>query len=216
MELNIIVKKGRTAVRRRSPSVEKTAQTKRAILSAATEVFLARGFSDARMEDIASRASVAKGLLYIYYPNKISLFESVVGELAAEPLSNLDRFRPEAGESVRSFMLRNVRPLLRDFGNSRRGALIRLVLGEGARIPAVGDIYRRLAFEPLLKAIRQALLHAQANGELRSDALVRFPELLTAPALFSAVGRHVLQDHRASSPEELFAALIDAFFIEKA
>lgn len=199
--------------RRRSPSIEKTARTRRAILAAATDSFLAKGYSDTRMEDIAARAAVAKGLIYVYFPDKMSLFDSVIRDVAQEPLRYLEKHRPHAGESTRSFLLRTIPPLLRDIGRSRRGAMIRLVLAEGARFPAVGDTYRRLVLEPLWARLRRTARLAYAKGELRGDALIRFPELLTAPALMGALGSHVLQGRDPSSPEDLFVALVDAFFV---
>ena len=69
---------GAGAARQRGPSPDKTARTRRAIAVAALDTFLERGFSATRMIDVAQRAGVAKGTLYLYFTDKEALFEGVL------------------------------------------------------------------------------------------------------------------------------------------
>src|SRR4051812_6962204 len=87
--------------RKRLPSVKPRAlrQTERreAILSAALEEFSASGFAAARLDDVARRAGVAKGTIYLYFRDKEALFQElvramigpVVGAIEAAPLAEL-------------------------------------------------------------------------------------------------------------------------------
>lgn len=59
---------------------EKCAARRTAILDAALEEFSRQGFAAARMEDIARRARVSKGSLYLYFPTKKALFQGVIEE----------------------------------------------------------------------------------------------------------------------------------------
>src|SRR5215218_9634221 len=49
-----------------------------AILAAALDVFAEKGFSDARLDDVAARAGVAKGTIYLYVASKEALFEALI------------------------------------------------------------------------------------------------------------------------------------------
>ena len=50
------------------------------LLEAALELFVEKGFAATRLEDVASRAGVSKGTLYLYFENKDALFKAVVQE----------------------------------------------------------------------------------------------------------------------------------------
>jgi AcrR family transcriptional regulator len=164
------------------------------------------------MVDIAERASVSKGLLYVYFKNKEAMFESVINEVAREVVDRVKEFRLGPDEGVRDFMLRTGPPMIRDIQNSKRGALIRLVIAEGARFPAIAEIYDRVALQPMLVALRELAEVAFAKGELRSEVLVRFPMILALPALYGTVSKPLLHDANAPAPDLLFSAMVEAIF----
>ncbi|ACL61559.1 TetR/AcrR family transcriptional regulator [Methylobacterium nodulans] len=172
---------------RRGPSPDKTARTRRAIVAAALDVFLERGFSDARMIDVATRAGVAKGTLYLYFRDKEALFEGVLREMMADLVGALSPQGPAPGEPLRAFLRRVALPAFRGLEESRRAGLIRLVVTEGGRFPDVAAAYRRVVVDPVTGAIRRLAQEAVARGELSSDALVRFPLLLAAPGLTATI-----------------------------
>ncbi len=86
-------------------------ERREAILAAALDEFSARGFADARLDDVAVRAGVAKGTIYLYFPDKESLFQElvrtmltpIVGAIAAAPGAGPAgaRGRRDAGQRVR-------------------------------------------------------------------------------------------------------------------
>ena len=199
-------------VRSRGPSLAKTAQTRHGIVSAALNVFLERGFSGARMSDVAARAGVAKGTLYLYFADKEALFEGVLREVIAEPLSGLSAAAPRPDESVRAFLSRVVGPILRDMEGSRRAAVIRLVVSEGARFPAFAETYRRVVIEPAAAAIRRLAQRAVETGELRTDALVRFPQLLAAPVVLVTLWNGLFAADGPLDGEAVFEAYLDMVF----
>ncbi|ACA20661.1 transcriptional regulator, TetR family [Methylobacterium sp. 4-46] len=172
---------------RRGPSPEKTARTRAAIVGAALGVFLERGFSGTRMIDVAARAGVAKGTLYLYFRDKEALFEGVLREVMADLVASLSGQGPGPGESLRDFLRRVAVPAFRDLEATRRAAVVRLVIAEGGRFPAVAAAYRRVVIGPVTGAVRRFAAEALARGELTSDALVRFPLLLAAPGVLATV-----------------------------
>ena len=198
--------------RSRGPSLAKTAQTRQSIVAAALDTFLERGFSGTRMSDVAARAGVAKGTLYLYFADKEALFEGVLREVLAGPLSSLDAAAPRPGESVRAFLGRVVGPILRDMERSRRAAVIRLVVAEGARFPSLAGTYRRVVIDPAATAIRQLARRAVETGELRTDALVRFPQLLAAPAVLVTLWNGLFAADGPLDGEAVFEAHLDVVF----
>ncbi len=204
----------RKKTRRRGPSEGKTKETRRAIIAAATEVFLDQGFARARMTDIAAAAGVAKGLLYSYFDDKAALFKGVISELAQHPVRVLDSDPRRTDETVREFLLRSIVPMLEEFSSSQRAKLLRLVLAETSQFPVVGEIYLRNALEPLRASMGELARQALAAGELRSDALVRMPEILTLPALNAVIADLLLPNGRPPDSAVMFLAMVDAFFVE--
>lgn len=105
-----------------------------------------------------------------------------------------------------------LRPVLRDMEASRRGAVIRLVVAEGARFPEVAAIYRRVVIEPGLAAIRALAARALASGELRDDALLRFPHLLAAPVVLAVLWNGIFAAGDPLEAEALLEAQLGLLF----
>ena len=198
--------------RPRRPSPDRTARTRDAILEAALEEFLARGFAATRMADVAARAGVAKGTLYLHFADKAALFEGMLRAVIEAPLAGLAAAAPRAGEGVRAFLERALRPVLRDFEASRRAAVVRLVLAEGARLPEVAAMYRRIVIDPAMAAIHGLAGRAIAAGELRGDALRRFPQLLAAPIVVAALWNGLFAQGDPLDAEALFEAQLGLLF----
>jgi AcrR family transcriptional regulator len=198
--------------RRRGPSLAKTARTRATIATAALDIFLARGFSNTRMGDVADRAGVGKGTLYLYFPTKQLLFAGIVQEMMGHTLASFNVTQPGPKESVRSFIKRTLQPFVSELESSRRADVMRLVIAEGARFPELAEMYRRITLEPLAKLIRRLGKLAIARGELQSKALSRFPLLLVTPALLAAVWNGLYGAETPLEPGKLFAAFLDLIF----
>lgn len=166
---------------------EKGALKRRSILDAALEEFAEKGFAAARMEDVARRAGVGKGTIYLYFEDKESLFEGLVHEFIVTPLSAFQELRPRPGESVGEAVRRVMPPAVIGVAQSRKADLLRLLIGEGVRFPRLADSYRRSVVEPMAARMRALLAQAAEQGELANDAVQKFPQLLIAPALMGVI-----------------------------
>lgn len=202
------------ARRGRGPSVEKTAQTRRAIVSAALAEFLERGFARATMDAVARRAGVAKGTPYRYFPTKEALFEGVVRQEIAGAVVDINAANRAPGEKVGAFLRRTMSPAMQVVERQGRAALARLVLTEGVRFPVLVEIYRREMFDPLLNQLRNLVRSAREEGELKSDALVGNPELLIAPIWYGIVHNGLLDRSQPLDIGALFDANLDLLFEE--
>ena len=198
--------------RGRGPSHAKTAETKRTLIAAALDVFLERGFSQTRMSDVAERAGLAKGTLYLHFEDKAALFEGVLREAIRDPFASAETLSPAPTESFRSLLVRIVVPVLRDLERSRRASVIRLVITEGARFPDLAAIYRRVVIDPLSALVRRLGQEAFDRGELRADALARFPLLLVAPGAVATLWNGLYGADEPMDTAAVFEAFLDLVF----
>jgi AcrR family transcriptional regulator len=178
-----------TAPQTRATSSRKIepAARRQAILGAALTVFAKHGFEAARLEDIAARAGVAKGTLYLYFKDKEALFEALIRS-AVDPIVE----RLQAVTAVPDLPLAQVLEVLSslfqsEILGSNRKLLLRLIIAEGPRFPAIAEFHYRNVVSRILPLVRTAAERAVARGELPNDALVRFPQLVAGPLLLAVI-----------------------------
>ena len=163
------------------------AARREAILDAALMVFAERGYEAARLEDMAKRAGVAKGTVYLYFKDKQALFEALVrGDVS-----------PMLGQVTEAAVVPGMKPLdvldlffalfQKEVLGTKRKLLLRLIISEGPRFPALAEFYYREVVSHGIKLMRAVATKAAASGEFRSDAPQRFPQLIMAPMLMAAI-----------------------------
>jgi AcrR family transcriptional regulator len=186
-------------------------QRRAAILSAALEEFATRGFAATRLDDVARRADVAKGTIYLYFRDKESLFQELVrtmlsplvGAIAAAPLGDLP---------IRAVVEMIFDVFVNEIYATRRKDVIRLILAEGPRFPKLAEFYYREVIGRVLPVIRARLALAVERGELAHDALARFPQLLVAPALLAVLWSGLFGRFAPLDARELMRAHLDLLF----
>jgi AcrR family transcriptional regulator len=174
----------------RSAREVRSAARREAILAAALEEFSAAGFAAARLDDVAKRAGVAKGTIYLYFADKETLFQELARSMLSplvghvENLANVEIPFPVLADGLVDVMVREVL-------GTRRKDIIRLIISEGTRFPALAEFYHREVLSKLFAGLRKVLQRAVARGELRHKALVEFPQLLGAPLLVAVIWNSV-------------------------
>jgi AcrR family transcriptional regulator len=192
---------------------ERGAATRDAILAAALDEFSARGFAAARLDDVARRAGVAKGTIYVHFRDKETLFEELVRAYLG-PVVGLLGARPDAPLSARAFVERLIDTVVREVLGTRRRDVLRLVLTEGPRFPQLAQIYYREVILRALPMVRESLRQAHERGELKNDALVRFPQLLVAPGLMAVMWDALFSRFEPLDVAALMRAHLDLIFGE--
>lgn len=156
---------------------------RQAILDAALDVFSEKGFAEARLEDVAARAGVAKGTVYLYVSSKQELFERLVTTGIGGPIETIAA-QVAALDAPAEAKLRALFGFLRrEVLETRRRDIVRLLITEAGRFPAIAELYHREVLTRGLGMLRAVADRAVARGEFRSDELARFPQLIIAPAL---------------------------------
>jgi AcrR family transcriptional regulator len=164
------------------------AQARRqAILEAALAVFAARGYEAARLDDIAVQAGVAKGTLYLYFKDKQALFEELVRG-AVTPIMDRVSAAALAPNMRATQILELFFALFRtEVLGTNRKLLLRLIIAEGPRFPAIAAFYHREVVARGMALMRAVASQAVARGEFSSDAAARFPQLIVAPLLVAVI-----------------------------
>ena len=190
------------------------AERREAILDAALAEFSARGFAAARLDDIAGRAGVAKGTLYLYFRDKKTLFKELVRSRLS-PLVDAIRTAAARDLSVQALVEMIVHVFVTEiFGTSRKD-IIALIISEGQRFPELAEFYYREMIARVLPVVRQRLQQAVRKGELRHDALARFPQLLIAPALVAVLWSTLFDRFSPLDAKGLMRAHLDVLFPDR-
>lgn len=175
------------AARAPSRRDERSATTRASILEAALDEFSARGFAAARLDDVARRAGVAKGTIYVHFRDKETLFEEIVRAYLGPVVSAFAASPPPPDLPVRVLAERVITLFVTEIFGTRRKDVLRLILTEGQRFPQLAQIHYREVIGRALPIVRGVLQRAYERGEIKSDALIRFPQLLIAPGLVAII-----------------------------
>jgi AcrR family transcriptional regulator len=162
----------------------KAAARREAILDAALDEFSARGFAAARLDDIAARAGVAKGTIYLYFADKEALFQDLI-RFQLFPVLGAFEAALASDLPLRMILNQAIELFAREIFGTRRTQIMRLMIGEGPRFPALSEFYYREVVERILKAVRARLVRALERGEIVDDTLIRFPQLLGAATVLA-------------------------------
>jgi AcrR family transcriptional regulator len=178
------------AMRASSPSGSRkvdAAARREAILHAALTVFAERGYEAARLDDMAARAGVAKGTLYLYFKDKEALFEALVRGAVSPILGQASAAAAAPGMKAADVLELLFALFQKEVLGTRRKLLLRLIISEGPRFPVLAEFYYREVVSQGLKLMRAVAQRAVASGEFSSDAAARFPQLIVAPLLLAAI-----------------------------
>jgi AcrR family transcriptional regulator len=178
----------RTAGVRRSPAgkrKERSAARRDAILAAALEEFSDRGFEATRLDDVAKRAGIAKGTIYLYFRDKESLFQELIRTMLTPIVGTIETLGA-ADLPVNMLADRLVDLFVREVFETRRKDVIRLMIAEGRRFPKLAEFYYREVLSRVIAAMRALLKRAAARGEVPAG-LADFPQIIAAPGLVAIV-----------------------------
>jgi AcrR family transcriptional regulator len=202
-------KPGRQRRRAQAPN-----ERRQAILDAALEEFAVRGFAATRLDDVARRADVAKGTIYLYFRDKESLFQELVRAMLS-PLIGAIEAAAMRELPVRALAELIVDTFVNEIYGTRRKDVIRLIITEGSRFPGLAEFYYREVIARVLPVVRDRLRRAVDRGELAHDALARFPQLLVAPALIAIIWSGLFERFEPLDVRELMRAHLELLFGER-
>lgn len=174
---------GGTSGPKRSPRGDKAQD----ILDAAREEFLARGYAAARLDDIAARAGVAKGTLYLYFRGKEDIFQSLVRTTIVPNLAQLEIAAETWEGPVGPLLERVATRALGVAGNAKLVAIPRLLVAEAKTFPDLAEFYYREVARRGIGLITKIIAKGVASGEFRPVEPRHAARLVIAPFLLHAM-----------------------------
>lgn len=165
----------------------------REICAAALEVFAEKGFAAARLEEIARRAGVSKGTLYLYFKDKEDLFRAVVRDTVAP---NIDSVREaiQAADLPFSMMVNMFLARFAEVaGRVPIGAVAKMVIGESRNFPELAKVWHDQVASRALGMLAGLIETAQKKGEVRPGDPRLHAFTLMGPMLMGVLYRETLQ-----------------------
>jgi AcrR family transcriptional regulator len=203
--------RGAIAPSRHRLRLAKATARREAILEAALDEFSTRGFAAARLEDVAKQAGVAKGTIYLYFADKEALFQELV-RFQIGPVMSAFEAALASPLPLKSLIDQAIEIFTREVFDTRRKQVMRLIISEGPRFPALAEFYYREVLGPILKAVRARLQRALERGEIADDALIRFPQLLGAATVIAVVWQGLFDRFEPLDARALIRAYFDRLF----
>ena len=195
---------------------ERAAERRSAIVAAALDEFVARGFTATRLDDVAKRAGVAKGTIYLHFKDKEALFEELVRTAIVPVVERITTPPALTGSrSIRDALEGFARTFIEEVANTRRADIIRLIVAEGPRFPAIADFYYREVISRGLAAMRALIEAGIARGEIRSSELKDFPQILVAPAIVAIIWKSLFERHAPLDANAMLRVHLDLIFGER-
>ena len=183
------------------------------LLNAALDLFVEKGFAATRAEEVAARAGVSKGTLFLYFPSKEELFKAVVRENIS------GRFKEwnaefEAFEGSSADMLRYCMKVWWDrLGAGRASGITKLVISEARNFPDVAVFYHQEVIVPGQDLVRRMLQRGIDRGEFQVRDMDYAIYSLIAPMTFLIMMKHSIgacvPQGYPLDPERYIAAQID-------
>jgi AcrR family transcriptional regulator len=160
-----------------------------AIIDAALEEFTTQGFTATKLDDVAERAGIGKGTIYLYFDSKESLFEEVVRRNLLGSEEMVENFISGFDGTTSELLAQHFRNMYLFTQNEKIPPLMAMVLGEGVRFPALSRFFHDEVIKPAQELMRRIIRRGIESGEFRADANDVYTQILFAPVLLGALGK---------------------------
>ena len=160
------------------------------LLAAALDLFVEKGFAATRVQEVARRAGVSKGTLFLYFASKEELFKAVVREnisgLFPQWSSVIDNFPGPTSDLLRTA----ITVWWASVGDTKASGISKLVMSEASNFPELAAFYHHEVVEPGNALIQRILQRGIARGEFRPMDLQFGVQAVLAPMMFLLVWKH--------------------------
>ena len=159
------------------------------ILTAALEVFADRGFAATKLEEVARRAGVTKGTIYLYFNSKEALFKALVRQTIVPVIAKGEAVAEAFTGSARDLFERLVREYWRVVGETSLASIPRLMIAEAGNFPELARFYYQEVVTRGHRLMEGVLARGIKAGEFKKVDLAVATKLAMAPLLHAVVAR---------------------------
>lgn len=183
------------------------------LLDAALDLFVEKGFSATRADEVAARAGVSKGTLFLYFQSKEDLFKAVVRENIANKFPTWQEefvnFEGSSADMLRYAMT----SWWERIGKTRASGITKLVMSEAQNFPEIANFYQEEVIKPGNAMIHRILARGVQSGEFRDLDLEQAVHIIVAPMIFLMMWKHSMGACAASAkivdPEQFIHMQVD-------
>lgn len=155
------------------------------LMAAALELFVEKGFSATRLDDIATAASVSKATIYLYFPDKRAL---LLSSLQRGLVSSLPRVATPNRSTDAETLLRALVMEWREALEFRGlGKVAKLVFAESPQFPEIAQAWSQMAIKPTRKAIQYAVSRQDVFGVVSDMQINILTHALLMPLIACSV-----------------------------
>lgn len=165
------------------------------IVAAALEIFEERGFAAARLDEVATRAGVSKGTLYLYFSSKEELFRAVVRQALIPVIAGAERIAGKSDRPTAALLADVLGAMAQAMMRSRVGVIPKLVIAEAGNFPDLARFYYEEAASRGLRMLEGVLRRGVERGELRPLDTQHVARLVIAPMLLLLVWKTTFERH---------------------
>jgi AcrR family transcriptional regulator len=178
------------------------------IADAAFKTFAEKGYAATRIDDVARRAGVSKGLTYLYFKTKEELFQAVVKSVVVRRVDALVEAVETTELSSEEFIRGPLLEFMKHVPGSPIAIVIKLLIAESARHPDLVDYYFDNVVAKGLTAISRFVDRGIERGEFRRTAVNDLPQVVLAPMMLSIIWRLMFTD-RELDTDKLMETQVD-------
>jgi AcrR family transcriptional regulator len=180
------------------------------IVEAAFAEFSRNGYATTTLDQIAERAGVTKGTIYVYFENKEHLFISMVREITKATLDTVhEMFATHDGSTAELLRAQFAFIYAHIVEDRRRREVLRMLIAEAPRFPELADRYHQDILRPCLDMLRQAIRRGVERGEFRNSAIVDQPQVVIAPIALVDLWMMMFDDRQPLDLKAYFDAHLD-------
>ena len=183
------------------------------LLEAALDLFVEKGFAATRVDDVAARAGVSKGTLFLYFPSKEELFKAVVRENIAGRFAEWNTELETFVGTTSEVLIYCYQVWWERIGATKASGITKLMFSEAQNFPEIAQFYQQEVILPGRSLIRRILQRGMERGEFRQMDLEYGTYIVLAPMMFlmlwnNSMGPCALPDENFS-PEQYIRSQID-------
>ena len=178
------------------------------ITEAALLAFAEKGYEATRVDEVAKRAGVSKGLLYLYFKTKEDLFKAVIRSFVVPKIDDLTAIIDASKLSSEEFLRGPFLDFAKTLPGSPISILVRLMISEGPKHPDLTRFYWENVVSRGLSAMTVILERGVKNGEFRHSVVNDLPHLFVMPVVFSVIFK-LLFEEQCPDTDSLIEAQID-------
>lgn len=160
------------------------------LTAAALDLFVEKGFAATRLDDVAARAGVSKGTLYLYFDSKEALFKAVIEEGIVPALAAAEQQLAGYQGSSAGLLQALLNGWWQQIGNTHLGGVVKLIISESRNFPDVAQYYHDHVIVRGRSLLRAALNRGIAAGEFREMDVESCIDVAIAPLLMLVIWRY--------------------------